>query len=637
MRRALWRCLVPLAMLQAAAAVSSGGACGPRRWQCANKDCIEAFSKCDGNAECADRSDEVASVCNQVPQTELSTGHSTEVRLQYDAAFGHPVFYMCDDSSCGRLAIEGANANGELQYWNSTGCNLRSGFCPDNQHVVPDGSREWSTGEYSFVAERRSSQLAVWLQGRPNRVASVSVPAASRVLKVRPWQWSADMPVQFKHRAVCGPRKWQCANGNCIDAFSKCDGRAECADGSDEFADVCNAVPSTDLNVGHSTEVQIIYDKDFVQPVFYMCDSSSCGRLAIEGANADGQLQYWKSTGCNVRSGFCSDNTHVVPDGSREWSPGEYSFVAERRSSQLAVWLQGRPNRVASVSVPAASRVLKVRPWQWSADMPVQFKHLAKKDACGKAQPGPSELVQDGDTAAVETVPWHAAIYVESSGRKDKEYVCGGSLVARCFVATAAHCVPEDAKMFVALGKFFSGWDSEDEPKIVKTRVKTVHKHAYYRGHANKQGYDIAVLELETCADPSDKVFPICLDGGVKPTSKSNIKIAGWGNETTTLPELESVNLSQLDFEDCFNSMSSNSAQLAYVTHDKFCAKRRKDTPRSGLLQGDSGGGALVKRDGAWFLAGIVSIRLHDDKLEDVYALTDVSQYVHWIKRLAKL
>lgn len=52
-----------------------------------------------------------------------------------------------------------------------------------------------------------------------------------------------------------------------------------------------------------------------------------------------------------------------------------------------------------------------------------------------------------------------------------------------------------------------------------------MHKHPYYKGAATKQGYDIAVIELNTCVDYNDKVFPICVDSAAKPQSSSDIKV----------------------------------------------------------------------------------------------------------------
>ena len=50
-----------------------------------------------------------------------------------------------------------------------------------------------------------------------------------------------------------------------------------------------------------------------------------------------------------------------------------------------------------------------------------------------------------------------------------------------------------------------------------------------------------------------------------------------------------------------------------------------------GLANGDSGGGAVSKRDGSWFLAGLVSVAVNDGKL---YGFTNVKPHLEWLARI---
>ncbi|XP_034246691.1 polyserase-2-like [Thrips palmi] len=261
------------------------------------------------------------------------------------------------------------------------------------------------------------------------------------------------------------------------------------------------------------------------------------------------------------------------------------------------------------------------------------------QETCGKPPPGPSELLQDGDSALGDSLPWHAAVYHRE--QNVTRFVCGGSLISRCLVLTAAHCVLlsgplQPQKVSVALGKYLSDWQSEDGPNVMKTDVKAVHTHPSYSGAGARYSFDIAVLELETCADISATVYPVCLDDGFKPTTGKTIKIAGWGGGRKALAELESVLLKQLDRPDCLASFNATDRYRLYVTPDKFCARSREGSHHSGLAKGDSGGGAHVKRDGVWYVAGIVSVGL-GDRDNYLFGLVDVAQYVPWVKRVTKL
>ena len=61
-----------------------------------------------------------------------------------------------------------------------------------------------------------------------------------------------------------------------------------------------------------------------------------------------------------------------------------------------------------------------------------------------------------GETATVEEFPWQAGLLSQSTS---SNVFCGGSLISKCFVLTAAHCVEgmsniEESNLRVALGDY---------------------------------------------------------------------------------------------------------------------------------------------------------------------------------------
>ena len=60
------------------------------------------------------------------------------------------------------------------------------------------------SGEEVLVVQRRPGQLAVWRQGRPDDVAAVAVQDDYSTLRVRPWRWAIDMPVQLTGEWAAG-------------------------------------------------------------------------------------------------------------------------------------------------------------------------------------------------------------------------------------------------------------------------------------------------------------------------------------------------------------------------------------------------------------------------------------------------
>lgn len=53
-------------------------------------------------------------------------------------------------------------------------------------------------GELVFMVERRSDELAVWMPDFPTKTMTVPIKKGSYLLRVRPFYWSSDMPVEFR-------------------------------------------------------------------------------------------------------------------------------------------------------------------------------------------------------------------------------------------------------------------------------------------------------------------------------------------------------------------------------------------------------------------------------------------------------
>ncbi|XP_071764754.1 granzyme B-like isoform X3 [Centroberyx gerrardi] len=215
-------------------------------------------------------------------------------------------------------------------------------------------------------------------------------------------------------------------------------------------------------------------------------------------------------------------------------------------------------------------------------------------------------------------------LYMASVQRNGK-HACGGFLVSKEFVVTAAHCdLKGNAKMSVVLGTH--DLKSVNEKTMRYDVVKC--KHPSYVKVSS--GNDIMLLKLSRKAKLSKTMKTIKLPSQDK-IIKANTKciVAGWGlikNGGTAVDDLRVVDVSTIDLKVCQRAWKSLPANI-------ICAGGYKTN--KGFCQGDSGG-PLVCNGKA---VGIVSFNHKVKKCDypdvpNVY--TEISKFLPWIKKILK-
>ncbi|TSX85977.1 Vitamin K-dependent protein C [Bagarius yarrelli] len=220
--------------------------------------------------------------------------------------------------------------------------------------------------------------------------------------------------------------------------------------------------------------------------------------------------------------------------------------------------------------------------------------------------------------------PWQVLLRTE-----DGNGFCGGTLINKRWVVTAAHCL-RGTPDHVTLGDFDKFRPDDGERRI---KVEKVVSHPHF--HEYTFDSDIALLYLAEPVVFSSVISPVCLPNAqlAKRLERPGEKglVSGWG-ATRYLGRssrfLMKVSLPLVDQKECMDSTDQ------VITDNMFCAGflyAEKDA-----CSGDSGGPFVVNYRGTWFLTGVVSWgeQCAADGKYGVY--TRISNFLHWIENEMK-
>ncbi|XP_056251615.1 plasminogen activator, urokinase a [Seriola aureovittata] len=248
---------------------------------------------------------------------------------------------------------------------------------------------------------------------------------------------------------------------------------------------------------------------------------------------------------------------------------------------------------------------------------------------CGERSERKMHRIVGGSFTAIDSHPWVAAIY--HKGR----FLCGGSLIAPCWVVTAAHCFiqTEEIKtenLFVYLGK--TAINETDADKEQSFFVKKLINHQEY----NKSNYnnDIALLMIKGinggCAVKSASARTVCL-----PPSHTHLpagfqcSVAGFGKEKYGAWRysqfLKQGEVKLLSRTDC--KREPHYKEL--FTNNMICAASPDWS--TDACEGDSGGPLVCEVSGRMFLFGVVSWGENCAEKNKPGVYTQVTNYNNWI------
>ncbi|KAL2078684.1 hypothetical protein ACEWY4_026369 [Coilia grayii] len=246
---------------------------------------------------------------------------------------------------------------------------------------------------------------------------------------------------------------------------------------------------------------------------------------------------------------------------------------------------------------------------------------LLRAEVCGRAPL--NQRIVGGHDASAGAWPWQVSLQLRG------QHFCGGSLITKDWVLSAAHCFypsTNPAGLVVSLGRqSLTGTDTTEVSRTVNTI--TIH-HKYDPVSFDN---DIALLRLSSSVTFSDYVRPVCLAAS-NSTLDSGTKtwVTGWGtidaNINRPYPKLQEVEVPLVSSSQCQKAYSPHIT----ITSNMICAgllgQGGKDS-----CQGDSGGPMVLLQDSVWVQAGVVSFGFGCGEKDFPGVYARIPSYQSWI------
>ncbi|KAK3755006.1 hypothetical protein QZH41_001976 [Actinostola sp. cb2023] len=229
--------------------------------------------------------------------------------------------------------------------------------------------------------------------------------------------------------------------------------------------------------------------------------------------------------------------------------------------------------------------------------------------------------------AGVDAKPgaWPWQIGLHRSGR----FICGGSLIKKDWIVTAAHCVTQSnpALYTIRLGDHNRNVDEGTEQDIKAIRVIS---HPSYNNP--RLSNDIALIQLQRPATLNNRVGLACLpDQDYVLPAGSNCYITGWGkikHPGSSHHILQQAHMPSVSLADC----KKKNGNIGIPVTDAMVCGAKPGTQISGC-HGDSGGPYVCKNSaGRWVLQGDVSWGSGSCNINQLYTVFGrVAKFRNWI------
>uniref|UniRef100_A0A8C8VH88 Peptidase S1 domain-containing protein n=1 Tax=Pelusios castaneus TaxID=367368 RepID=A0A8C8VH88_9SAUR len=239
-------------------------------------------------------------------------------------------------------------------------------------------------------------------------------------------------------------------------------------------------------------------------------------------------------------------------------------------------------------------------------------------------QPNTVGRIISGNEVRPHSWPWQVSLQVRTRTNSKFIHVCGGTLIHKSWVLTAAH-----SNWRILLGKHNLN-RTESTERVY--HVKRIYRHERFRyPNLNELDYDIALVKPVEDIRTNHFIHYACL-----PKRESTLRsgqicwVTGWGDTRENMALSEVLNQAKLPVID-FSTCRLKKYWGDRVRQSMLCAGFR-DTGESPA--GDSGGPLVCQISrGKWEVHGIVSFGPVGCKVENKPSVfTRISAYISWIE-----